>query len=75
MLAQDRIVAMTREQISQTLLYMERLRLDSYEAESRAEERRLTQEYGRLWRMVRPYVEGKIPYSSDEYRAPLKRPE
>jgi len=51
------------------LSYMERLRMDSYEADSASEEKRLVAEYGRLWRIVQPYVEGKIPYSQDAYRA------
>jgi len=54
---------MTREQISQTLRYMEHLRMESYEAETKAQERRLVSEYGLLWKSIEPYVTGKEPYS------------
>lgn len=54
---------MTREQVSRTLRYMEHLRMASYEADSEREERKLTAEYGRLWRSIAPYVEGKTPYT------------
>lgn len=56
---------MTREQISRTLMYMERLRMDSYEAETKTEERRLNAEYGRLWKSIRPYVEGTEQMADD----------
>jgi hypothetical protein len=54
---------MTREQVSRTLMYMEHLRLSSYEAETRKEKRRLNAEYGRLWASIRPYVEGTEPFT------------
>lgn len=58
---------MTREQVSQTLRYMEQIREDSGEAEPPVA-KRLIAEYGRLWRIVKPYVEGKTPYTRDGYR-------
>jgi hypothetical protein len=54
---------MTRDQVDRTLSEMERIRMDSYEAETPAEEKRLTAEYGRLWRAIEPYVNGREPYS------------
>ena len=54
---------MTREQVSRTLMHMEQIRMDSYEAETAREEKRLTAEYGRLWRVIQPFVEGKEPYT------------
>lgn len=54
---------MTREQVSKMLLHMERLRMDSYEAESKQKEKRLLAEYRRLWTVVEPYVSGKQPYT------------
>jgi len=53
---------MTREQVSRTLRYMEQLRENSHEAETPAEERRKTKEYGRLWKAIEPYVTGRKPY-------------
>lgn len=55
---------MTREQVSRTLRILEHLRMASYEAESEREERELTAEYGRLWRSIESYVEGKTPYAA-----------
>jgi hypothetical protein len=49
---------MTRDEYSRTLRYMERLRMDSYEAETAREERRMTAEYGRLAKQIEPYALG-----------------
>jgi hypothetical protein len=56
---------MTRDQLTRTLQQMERIRLDSYEAETPAEERRLTAEYGRLWKTIEAYVTGRERCSDD----------
>jgi hypothetical protein len=50
---------MTPEQISRTLLYMEQLRMDSYETETKAQERRLIAEYNRLWKSVKPFLDAR----------------
>lgn len=55
---------MTRDDVSRTLSHMERIRMDSYEADTKAEERQLTAEYGRLWRAIEPYVSGRRPYKA-----------
>jgi hypothetical protein len=49
---------MTREEYSRTLCYMERLRMDSYEAESMREERAMVREYGLLAKQIEPYALG-----------------
>ena len=49
---------MTKAEISRTLAYMERLRMDSYEADTEEEEAELVAEYGRLWKTVEPYLRG-----------------
>ena len=54
---------MTRDDVSRTLRQMERIREDSYQAPSRAEEQRLDREYGRMWAAIEPYVSGREPYS------------
>jgi hypothetical protein len=54
---------MTREQVSSTLMYMERLREASYEAETKAQERRMVREYGALWKSIEPFVTGAEPYT------------
>ena len=54
---------MTREEVNRRLMHMEQLREWSYEADTRAEERRMTAEYGRMWKAIEPYVTGKKPYS------------
>lgn len=56
---------MTREDVSRTLRYMEHLRESSYEASPR-KAKQMDAEYGRLWESIRPYVEGKIPYSESK---------
>lgn len=52
---------MTREQVNSTLAYMERLREASYEAETKAEERRMLREYNQLWKSVEPFLSEKQP--------------
>jgi hypothetical protein len=44
-------------------MQMEQLRMDSYEAESAAHERRLLREYGRLWKIVEPFARGNAEFS------------
>lgn len=63
---------MTYEEVARTLRHMEHLRLSSYEAETRAEERRLTTEYGRLWKSIRPYVEGELQFDPPISSATVK---
>jgi hypothetical protein len=53
----------TREAVARLLGEMEQIRMDSYEADTPAEEHRLTAEYARLWKVVEPYVNGKRTYS------------
>lgn len=55
--------SMTRDEVTRIVGEMERIREDSYEAETEAEERRLISEYDRLSRIVEPYLDGKISYS------------
>lgn len=54
---------MTREQVNRMLRHMEQLRMDADEAETKKQERELLAEYGRLSQAIRPYIEGKLPYS------------
>lgn len=54
---------MTRESVNSILMEMERIREASYEADSAREEKRLVREYGRLWKVIEPYVSGATPYS------------
>ena len=54
---------MTREQVETALREMERLREASRLADDVEEQRQHANDYHRLWRKVRPYVEGEIPYS------------
>lgn len=56
---------MTRDDVNRTLRMMETCRMLFYEAETRKEERRLTREYGQMWKEIKPYVEGARPYSDD----------
>lgn len=57
---------MTREEVEKALAEMERLREASRIADDVDEQRQYANEYHRLWRQVRPYVEGELPYSGDE---------
>jgi hypothetical protein len=66
---------MTRDQVNRTLSHMERIRMDSYEADTPAEEKRLTAEYGRLWRAIEPYVSGREPYTARLMPRPRPAPE
>lgn len=55
---------MNEEDVRRTLMLMEQIREMSYEADTRAEERRLVREYKRLWESVQPYLpksEGQRP--------------
>jgi hypothetical protein len=61
--AHDEEPRMTREQVETALREMEGLREASRLADDVEEQRRLANDYHRLWRKVRPYVEGEIPYS------------
>lgn len=56
---------MTRGQVSRILLEMEHIRMESYEAATVREERRLDAEYGRLWSVIEPYVTGQQPYTGE----------
>lgn len=62
---------MTREQVSQTLRMMEHVRELSYEAENAREERRLTKQYGDMWKFIEPFVTGKEPYSEPPHMHPV----
>lgn len=57
---------MTREQVQKALTEMERLREASRLADDVDEQRQYANDYHRLWREVRPYVEGEKPYSDDK---------
>jgi hypothetical protein len=54
---------MTREQVEKALSEMERLREASRIADDVEEQRQHANEYHRLWRKVRPFVEGEQPYT------------
>jgi hypothetical protein len=54
---------MTRDQVEQALGELERLREATRVVDDIDEQRRLANEYHRLWRKVRPFVEGEKPYS------------
>lgn len=56
---------MKRSQYSSILRGMERLREDSYEAETKREERRLLAEYRRLAKLIEPYALGKLKLEED----------
>jgi hypothetical protein len=54
-----------RRAVRTTPPHRQHLRLASMEAETRTEERRLTTEYGRLWKSIRPcVVEDVLPYKA-----------
>lgn len=57
---------MTREQVEKALSEMERLREASRLADDIEEQRQYANDYHRLWRKIRPYVEGEKPYSEDK---------
>lgn len=54
---------MTRDDVNRVLRQMERVRELSYEAETKAAEKRLTREYKLMWQAIEPYVTNKIPYA------------
>ena len=56
---------MTREQVESAQRELERLLKASRQSDEIDEQRRLANEYHRLWRKIRPFVEGKVPYSDD----------
>lgn len=56
---------MKRSEFSRTLRHMEHLREASYEAETAREERRLIAEYGRLAKLIEPYVKGELQLVED----------
>ena len=49
---------MTREEYGRTLMYMERLRMDSYEADTPREEKRMVREYAALAKQIEPFASG-----------------
>jgi hypothetical protein len=57
---------MTKEQVETALIEMERLREASRLADDVDEQRQFANDYHRLWRKVRPYVEGAIPYAESK---------
>lgn len=57
--AQQDMSAMTREQVEQAIREMERLREASRLADELDEQRRNANDYHRLWRELRPYVQAK----------------
>ena len=57
---------MTRAEVEKALVEMERLREASRLADDVDEQRQYANDYHRLWRTVRPYVEGDLPYSDEK---------
>lgn len=60
---------MTRAEVNRMLGYMEACRELSYEAESKAEERRLIREYNQMSKAVMPYITGEKPYTDEANHA------
>lgn len=56
---------MTRDEYSRTLRYMEHIRMASYEAETKAEARRLNREYAILSKQIEPYALDQRPFDAD----------
>jgi hypothetical protein len=56
---------MTRSEVEKALTEMERLREASRLADDVDEQRQHANDYHRLWRQVRPYVEGEMPCSDE----------
>jgi hypothetical protein len=54
---------MTKSEVEKALVEMERLREASRLADDIDEQRQFANDYHRLWRKVRPYVDGEQPYS------------
>ncbi|MEI9899711.1 MAG: hypothetical protein WDN31_05675 [Hyphomicrobium sp.] len=57
---------MTRQEVEKALLEMERLREASRLADDIDEQRQFANDYHRLWRKVRPYVDGDLPYGDEK---------
>ena len=57
------MTSMTREQVARAQRELEDILAQSRRADEISEQRRLANEYHRLWRKIRPYVEGKEPYA------------
>lgn len=57
---------MTKEEVEKALIEMERLREASRLADDVDEQRQYANDYHRLWRKVRPYVDGDLPYSDQK---------
>ncbi len=56
---------MTRAEVEKAMVEMDRLREASRLADDVDEQRQYANDYHRLWRKVRPYVEGELPCSDD----------
>ena len=56
---------MTRDQVNRMLRTMEHVREMSYEADTKAEEKRLCREYARMHKAIEPYITGKKQYSDE----------
>jgi hypothetical protein len=54
---------MTKDQVESAQRELEQLLKASRLTDEIDEQRRLANEYHRLWRKIRPFVEGKEPYS------------
>ena len=54
---------MTREEVERAKRELEKILAASRQADEVDEQRRLANEYHRLWRKIRPYVEGKEPFT------------
>lgn len=51
-MSREKLTHEEQQHLSRTLRQMEQIRMDSYEAESAAEEHRLDREYGRLHKSI-----------------------
>lgn len=54
---------MKKSDVDFQLRMMEQCRMLSYEAETKAEEKRLNRQYNQMWKSIEPYVTGKKSYS------------
>jgi hypothetical protein len=61
-----RETGMTKDQVDKALIEMERLREASRLADDVDEQRQYANDYHRLWRQVRPYVEGEKPFAESK---------
>ena len=57
---------MTRDQVNSILRQMEQIRMESYECETDAQVKKLDAQYGRLWRAIEPYINGRKPYTDEK---------